>query len=153
MNTHMENVHNESDNMRRVRLEQTIEAAVNKASPLETVVETVEEKSETEDEDAEEHVEEFEDFKVVETPQKAKSENKDGFSFRGVSDSYKDAQSILSKMMSKKCSRYRYQGREIHIESVPKAAPITVEVTTIKGETGEAGLMFYESSGTIVCLY
>ena len=38
--------------------------------------------------------------------------------------------------MSKKGGRYRYKGREFHIESVPKASPITVEGTTIKDETG-----------------
>ena len=97
-------------------------------------------KVELEDDDEES---DFFDMEFI--PKNCTIEEVTGVLFKGESTEFKEASKRLSEMMSKVKAKYVIEGREVKTLSVPKAAPTTIEVKTIKGKVGRAGIKFFTS--------
>ena len=65
-----------------------------------------------------------------------------GISFKGGSEDFEFSYKGIGKMMNTVRNRYNLLGTGLFLKSVPKAGRILVEVTTLSGEKGCAGIRF-----------
>ena len=85
-------------------------------------------------------------FEVEISPKDGLEDEIATITFKGKSKEFESAAKVLKDLLTKPKSSYIVEGREAKIISAPKdSKPITVEVTTIKGDVGRAGLKFYSS--------
>ena len=95
------------------------------------------------DSDSEEETEEYDDlafYDIEYTPKEPSQEEKVGVSFKGDTEEFEFAHKALENMMSKLKVTHNVEGIEV---SVKTAGRITVEVITMNGEKGCAGLQFH----------
>ena len=148
---HMKSKHNESEYEQKERKKKIVtEKVIKRKESLqeqdeETDVESLKVKLEDEDE-------ECDFFDVAFLPKNCTEDEITGVCIKGDSTEFKEASKRLSEMMSKVKARYVIEGREVKTLSVPKLAPLTIEVKTIKGEVGRAGIKFYTSKKNTIMI-
>ena len=98
----------------------------------------------------EEETEDSEFFLIDTYPKDDSEDGNSNVTFKGTTTEFKEAVQAIQEIMTKPKSTLKVGGREAKIISAPKAAPITVEVTTIKGEVGRAGIRFFSSKTNTV---